>query len=126
MLRVSAPGPLSHVFGAARDLGKKAGLGKLGGVTPLCSCGAPLVCTRCETCPEHCRRKDPIACAWEAAEFSEKTFGADDPRTRTAREQLEEARLEMWAKDAAERSAEAVRAFREGSGQVAKTGQKPN
>lgn len=63
---------------------------------PVCACGAPLVCTLCETCPEHCRLKDPIACAREAVEFSEENFGADDQRTTTARAQLKTAVTRMF------------------------------
>lgn len=94
---------------------------------PVCSCGALLVCTLCETCPEHCRLKDPIGCAREAVEFSEKRFGPDDERTKTAREQLEEAELGMKAKNAAERARVAiVREFRRRSGVTLRPRGKPN
>ena len=68
----------------------------------------------------HCHLKDQIACARETVEFSEQRFGADDPRTKAAREQLEE---EMRAKDASEQSAPAVPAR---SGVRSKLRRKPN
>jgi hypothetical protein len=89
-------------------------------------CGAPIVCTLCEACPEHCRLKDPIACAREAVEWGEKNLGADDPRTKTAREQLEEARLNLRAKDAAERARAAVLGSRRRDGRGPKPRGRPN
>lgn len=103
--------------------------------TARCSCGARLVCTVCETCLAHCRLGDPVACAKEMVEFRMKRFGPDDTRTKTAQEQLEEAQLEIRAKEIAELSAAAVRrhrnssalrVFRRRNGRGPKPGQKPN
>ena len=93
---------------------------------PLCACGAPIVCTLCEACPEHCQRKDPIACGREAVEWSTEHLGPDDPRTERAREQLEEARIGMMAKDAAEQARAAVMESRKRSGRAPKPGQRSN
>ena len=89
-------------------------------------CSAPLVCTLCETCPEHCRLKDPVGCAREAVEWAQQHFGADDSRTKTAREQLEEAELGMRALAAARRAREMVLLHRQRAGIKPKPRGKPN
>lgn len=83
-------------------------------------------CTVCKTCAEHCRLKDPIACAQEAVDWAQQHLGPDDPRTKTVREQLDEARLNMRALEAARRARAMVLESRRRRELGPKKNQKPN
>jgi hypothetical protein len=57
-------------------------------VDVICHCGAPQVCSVCESCAEHCNVRDPVACAASVYIYSAQGYGRDDERTVTARRQL--------------------------------------
>jgi hypothetical protein len=57
-----------------------------------CLCGAPIVCTLCESCAADCQATDPVRCAADALAFARGAYGEDDVHTRDVRAQLEAAR----------------------------------